>query len=138
MFTVVLSLSSPPRFLGVQFNSLPTYRCALLSERLLLITQFLCRISLQIGDSPWALFLYLCVNFYKINVLAFHFKFKFDQDFVQQVLWVLWSRLTCNLQIKTEELLRLINFAEVMEKSVVGFRSSRELTKMDGRFISAP
>ena len=56
---------------------------------------------------------------------------------MQRVLWVLWSRLTCNLQIKTEELLRLINFAEVMEKSVVGFRSSRELTKIDGRFISA-
>ena len=66
-----------------------------------LITQFLLTealgkssLPLQIGDSPSAAFLYFASTF--INVLALHFKVKFDQLCVQRGLR---SRLTSTLQL---------------------------------------
>ena len=54
------------------------------------ITQFLtkklwARIPLQIGDSPPAVFPYLCVSFHKIFV-SVALKVKFDQHFLRRVL----------------------------------------------------
>ena len=79
-------------------------RCSLILppilHKIVLCRRFLklsARIPFHLGDSPSVVFLYLCVNFHKYNVvLALHFNVKFDQFFVQRVLR---SRLTSNLQI---------------------------------------
>ena len=59
------------------------------------------------------------------NVLALHFKVKFDQLFVQRVLR---SRLTLNLQIKLESSEAYLPKLEKTE-SVLGFRNYSQICK---------
>ena len=99
------------------------------------------RIPFQMGDSPSAVFPYLCVDFHKCVIALLYFKVKFDQLFICAAVTIDFKLRDIKLESSEAYLLKLEKnlssnstwryktrepwgfFAEVREKSVFQFKN---------------